>query len=252
MSEPRVLYRDAHWLIVHKPPGLPTTSPAGGRACLHDWARRQLHHHAYVHPTSRLDSPVSGVVTFALSKAANAHLLHVRAEGKHSRVYLGITLSDRIRSACDWSWPISIDPNHPKTRIAGPGKGERAAHTRCDAVIVAPHASLLRLLPRTGRTHQLRVHAARAGAPLFGDTVYGAERRFALPSGRVVAAPRVMLHCAQVSFPSMDEGTMQTFAAAPDPDFVQVWRLLGGEEDALQLSAASAALASGPSSPDDF
>lgn len=245
MTEPRVIHRDLHWLIVHKPPGLPTTSPAAGRACLHDWARQHLEGHAYVHPTSRLDSSVSGVVTFALSKAANAHLLRARAESKYGRVYFGITLSERVSCAQDWTWPISIDPNHPKIRRAGPGKGERPAHTRCDEVIRAEHGSLLRLLPRTGRTHQIRVHAARAGAPLFGDTQYGAERRFTLPTGRVVAAPRVMLHCAQVSFPSMDGAAMQVFTAPCDPDFREVWRLLGGEEPALQLSCAS-------SSEDDF
>ncbi len=239
MTEPRVIHRDAHWLIAHKPPGLPTTSPAGGRACLHDWVRQQLAGHAYVHPTSRLDSSVSGVVTFALSRAANQHLLRARAEAQYGRVYFGITLSEGVRSAQDWTWPISIDPNHPKMRRAGMGKGERLAHTRCDEVIRAEHASLLRLLPRTGRTHQLRVHAARAGAPLFGDTQYGAERRFTLPTGRVLAAPRVMLHCAQVSFPSMDGGSALLFAAPCDPDFREVWRLLGGEARSLQLSASS-------------
>jgi hypothetical protein len=81
------------------------------------------------------------------------------------------------------------------------------------------------------------VHAAEAGAPLFGDHLYRGERRKVLPGGSVVTARRVMLHCARVSFPSLAGGALPggALAEAPTrPDMNQVWQALGGAGSDLQ------------------
>ncbi len=194
-SVPEIVHRDSDLLIVHKPAGLPTTAPSGDERCLVRWVEQRFPE-LRAHPTSRLDSQVSGLVTFALNKAANQRLLEARRAGRYERLYLGITLHSLEDDAGDWCWPISIDPRNAKLRIAGPGRGERDARTRFRAHSRAPHGTLLHLTPQTGRTHQLRVHCAEAGAPLFGDHPYGGERRLSLPDGKVVSARRVMLHCS--------------------------------------------------------
>jgi len=224
---PEILHCDERFLIVHKPPGLPTSAPTVVEPCLVSWVRDRFPD-IEPHATSRLDSQVSGLVTFALTREANRHLLDARRAGTYERVYLGITISHLRDDEGEWTWPISIDPRNPKRRMAGSGRGERQARTRYEAIARAGDATLLRLEPRTGRTHQLRVHAAKAGAPLFGDHFYGGERRRVLSDGSVVTARRVMLHCARVSFPSPSGPERMEISAPVRADMLRVWLALGG------------------------
>jgi len=80
------------------------------------------------------------------------------------------------------------------------------------------------------------VHAAKAGAPLFGDHQYQGDRRKVLPDGSVVTARRVMLHCARVTFPSLCEerGALMQFQAPVRADMKKVWIALGGAPPDLQ------------------
>ena len=234
-ARPEVIHHDERLLIVHKPPGLPTTAPTSTELCLVRWVRDRFPD-IQAHATSRLDSQVSGLVTFALDRDINRHLLDARRAGTYERVYLGITINALPvdQGQGEWSWPISIDPRNPKRRVVGLGRGTREARTRYEVAAGTPSATLLRLRPQTGRTHQLRVHAAEAGAPLFGDSLYQGDRRKVLPNGRVVTARRVMLHCASVSFPPLF-GERMRFEAPPQPDMKRVWRELGGSAADLQL-----------------
>jgi 23S rRNA-/tRNA-specific pseudouridylate synthase len=239
---PAIIHHDERLLIVHKPPDLPTTAPTSTEPCLVHWVRDRFPG-IQPHATSRLDSQVSGLVTFALDRDINRHLLDARRAGTYERVYVGITIHSLSVDQGDWSWPISIDPHNPKRRVAGPGRGEREAQSRYEVATRTPNATLLRLRPQTGRTHQLRVHAAAAGAPLFGDPLYQGERRKVLPDGAVITARRVMLHCARVSFPppSADglaeerrEAERVQFEAPARADMHRVWQALGGAAADLQ------------------
>ncbi|MGB8329729.1 MAG: RluA family pseudouridine synthase [Polyangiales bacterium] len=232
-TDPELIHHDERLLIVNKPPGLPTTGPSSVDPCLVRWVRDRVPG-LRLHATSRLDSQVSGLVTFALTRETNRHLLEARRSGTYERVYLGITIHDLPDDEGEWVWPISIDPRNPKRRVAGPGRGQRQARTGYQAAARTGHATLLRLRPRTGRTHQLRVHAAKAGAPLFGDHAYQGERRKVLPDGTVVGARRVMLHCARVSFPAPSGGSGMQFAAPVPPDMARIWLALGGAASDLQ------------------
>jgi 23S rRNA-/tRNA-specific pseudouridylate synthase len=232
-AEPEIIYRDAQLLIVNKPPGLPTTAPTSSEPCLLHWVRGRFPD-LRPHATSRLDSSVSGVVTLALTREANQCLLQARRAGTYERIYLGITLREVSGPSGEWSWPISIDPQSPKRRVAGPGRGEREARTRYELAARAPVASLLRLMPQTGRTHQLRVHAARAGVPLFGDHAYGGERRFVSSDGAVVTARRIMLHCVRVAFPLTGRGEWSRFEAPVPADMTRIWLALGGSPSDLR------------------
>jgi 23S rRNA pseudouridine1911/1915/1917 synthase len=231
--EPDIIHHDDQLLVVHKPPGLPTTAPTPTEPCLVRWVRDRFPD-IQPHATSRLDAQVSGLVTFALDPDINRHLLEARRAGTYDRVYLGITIHPISSEHGDWTWPISIDPRNPKRRVAGPGRGEREARTRYEVAARTSRATLLRLRPRTGRTHQLRVHAAEAGAPLFGDTLYQGERRKVLADGSVVTARRVMLHCGWVSFPRPSGGGRIELEAPVRPDMHQAWRALGGAQSDLQ------------------
>jgi 23S rRNA-/tRNA-specific pseudouridylate synthase len=232
-AEPEIIHHDTQLLIVHKPPGLPTTAPHAEEPSLVRWVSKKFPD-LRPHATSRLDSQVSGLVTFALTPKANRILLDARRAGTYERIYLGITIDEVPVESGDWAWPISIDPCNPKLRVAREGRGERAAWTRYRVAAQSSGATLLRLMPMTGRTHQLRAHAARAGSPLFGDPAYGGKRREVMPDGTVVTARRVMLHCARLSFPSPSGGAQQQFEAPARSDMQKIWIALGGAASDLQ------------------
>lgn len=228
---PEVVHRDDDLLVLVKPAGLPTTAPDGGR-CLVTLAHQLDPDAARLHPTSRLDAPVTGLVTFARTKRATHALLEARAEGRYRRLYLGLSAQPPSPATGLWRGTIGIDPNEPRRRLADAGQGQKTAETDYALHAQADGVCLLHLRPRTGRTHQLRVHAAAAGAPLFGDVHYGGAKRHVRQDGRVVTAPRVMLHCAALDLPRVGGGVLALRCPAPG-DMVRVWTRAGGAASAV-------------------
>ena len=225
-SEVRVAHRDEQLLVLVKPPGLPTTSP-DSRDSLVARAHAIDPRAPRLHPSSRLDAEVSGLVTFARTRRATQALLAARRRGTYGRVYIGIAARAPEPDAGRWEAAIGIDPDDKRLRKPG-GISPREARTAYDVRESAPEgACLLELRPHTGRTHQLRVHAAHAGAPLLGDVLYGGPRRVVRPDGRVVTARRVMLHCHALSLPDVARGTGTLELTEPLPDDMErVWSAL--------------------------
>lgn len=229
-GELSILYEGDGLVVVDKPVATPTVPDRAGaaHALSHLVAR-----HAGVAPervrvTSRLDLDVSGVVVFALDEAAQRVLDDARIRGTYSRRYVALAsgLLERLRG--EWTAPIGR-ARSPKLRAAF---GPDAKASRSDYLVVGSRAgiSLLALAPRTGRTHQLRVHAAHAGAPLLGDGAYGGPRRVVLDDGDVLSLRRIALHAARVTVPTKG-GVARSFDA-PIPDGLRaVWARLGGAGD---------------------
>lgn len=226
-----VAYRDEHLLVLVKPAGLPTTSPTGAD-CLVALAREIDPRAARLHPTSRLDADVTGLVTFARTERATRSLLAARQEGNYQRRYLAITTKPPTPDAGTWSAAIAIDQQNPRRRVAQTGEqgGGRTARTEYRTLALAADRALLCLSPLTGRTHQLRVHAAHVGSPLFGDRHYGGPMRITASDGRVWSARRVMLHCAALRIPHPRSGTPLTLHAAVPRDMQTIWQGFGGAE----------------------
>lgn len=238
------LYEDEHWWVVNKPAGMLTTSPKDrpkDRA-LADIARDARPNARKMHATSRLDRGVTGALTLAKSAWAISAALEARATKQYKRRYLALA---RPRPEHTWSngqegqWdaPIGIAPRDRTQRIVATGdpriKGVRDAVT--DYVIEGKldEVLALALYPQTGRTHQLRVHAAYFGLPLWGDRPYGGAMRYTFSDGRLHALHRPMLHCQQVRI-STTKGLVQVQAPVPD-DMLDFWRALGGMADALTV-----------------
>jgi 23S rRNA-/tRNA-specific pseudouridylate synthase len=243
-ADVRVLHRDADLLVLFKPAGLSTTSP-DGRGCLTEIAARLDPHAPRLHASSRLDAEVTGIVTFARTTRAIAGLLEARQAGQYERYYLGLAVGAPEPPAGHFDWPIDRDPRDPRKRVAlepagssqrtGKLKGQEA-RTRYRVLHALPTAALLLLSPLTGRTHQLRVHVARAGVPLLGDRHYGGPVKQTLLDGRVLRAGRVMLHCARVRLPKFEHAAelQKLTLDAPIPDdFRALWLALGGELSSL-------------------
>jgi len=224
-----VAYRDEHLLVLVKPAGLPTTSPTG-TDCLVALAHELDPRATRLHPTSRLDADVTGLVTFARTERATKTLLAARQAGNYARRYLAIATHPPMPDAGTWAESIAIDQHNPRRRVAQTDEraGGRIARTEYRTLALAQGCALLCLSPLTGRTHQLRVHAAHAGASLLGDRHYGGPTRLTAADGRVWSARRVMLHCAALRIPHPRSGTMLTLRAPVPSDMHTLWLGLGG------------------------
>ncbi len=235
-----VILREDDVVAVDKPAGMPTIADHDGAAhALVAATARALHvDPARLHPTSRLDRGVSGVVVFALTKAAAERLARARTEGTYERRYLAIAARAPEPARGTWDAPLGRAKD-ARLRMVG-GRAPIAASTRFGVCAVAPGgAALLAVSPVTGRTHQIRVHASHAGAPLVGDRDYGGPARITLPTGRVLEPRRVALHAARVVVPGAS-GTPLVASAPVPPELASLWSALGGEAGAWDLAASCA------------
>ena len=235
-----VLAEHAGFVFVDKPPGIATEPDhAGVEASLVARVAERLGvPRSELHALSRLDVGVSGVVTLARTAEAREHATKLRERGAWHRRYVALAL--RAPEPANGIWDQAL----ARPRGARSGRqSERTASTRyglagtAGPVFVPSRAgnaevrpALLALAPVTGRTHQLRMHAAGGGVPLLGDATYGGPERLVLASGAVRPLERVALHAAWVELELQGQ---KLRVGAPIPaDLSALWRELGGEEEA--------------------
>jgi RluA family pseudouridine synthase len=233
-----VIAREDDLVAVAKPAGIPTIPDHGGAS--HSLVARVAQtlglEAVRVHPTSRLDRDVSGVVVFALSKAAGERLMQARVEGRYERRYLALAKQAPAPARGTWDAPVGRGRD-PKLRAVN-GRDAVPATTRYAVTAVTTGGvAMLAVAPVTGRTHQIRVHAAHAGAPLLGDRAYGGPVRLTLPSGRVIEPGRIALHAARVVVPR-PAGEPLVLSAPLPPELASLWSALGGEPAAWEVSLA--------------
>jgi 23S rRNA pseudouridine1911/1915/1917 synthase len=233
--EVRVLADEDGIVAVDKPAGVPTIPDQSGSAhSLLARAAKTLRCSATdLHPTSRLDREVSGVVLFARSREAADRLAKARAAGTYFRRYVAIAGEAPTPARGEWNAPVGRDRD-PKKRAAF-GRDAASAVSMYRVVAVAAGRALLALEPVTGRTHQLRVHAAHAGAALLGDRAYGGEARVVLGSGQVVGVRRIALHAGLVVVPRRSRGRLEVRSSVP-PELKELWCSMGGGDDAWQIA----------------
>jgi 23S rRNA-/tRNA-specific pseudouridylate synthase len=174
--------------------------------------------------TSRLDVGVSGVVLFATDSKARAALARARDEGKYRRHYVAIAHGGPRTERGVWAAPIGKAKDPRKRRVLA--RGGESASTAYAVGGAAGAAHLLAVEPITGRTHQIRVHAAHAGCPLYGDAAYGGPVRVTSTHGSVTAIARIALHAAWVEVPSQF-GELRVEAEIPE-DLAAIWTACGG------------------------
>lgn len=240
MTGVQVLLRTRDFLVVDKPSGIATTSPTG-RDCLVEAVQALSAGARVMHPTSRLDAEVTGVLVFAISERGIAHAIEARKRHAYARVYVALAARVPEPPSGRWDAPIGVDPRDARKRIAARGSSDaKPSATRYRVVSSSERGCFLALFPETGRTHQLRVHASDAGSALYGDVPYGGERRVVGASGRVTAVKRVMLHCARVVLPPIDGERVAVVSPLP-ADFRAACDAIGVDS----VASFEGALASG-------
>jgi 23S rRNA pseudouridine1911/1915/1917 synthase len=234
----RILFEEDDLVAVDKPAGMPTIADHGGAAhALVAVAARTLGvDPASLHPTSRLDRGVSGVVVFARTKAAAERLTEARAAGTYERRYLALAARAPAPPTGTWNAPIGR-ARDPRLRQVN-GREPVPAETRYAAcATTAGGVTMLAVAPKTGRTHQIRVHASHAGAPLIGDRDYRGPARVTLSTGRVLEPRRIALHAARVVVPGAGGTALVAHAPVP-PELEELWSALGGDAAAWEVATS--------------
>jgi 23S rRNA pseudouridine1911/1915/1917 synthase len=114
--------------------------------------------------------------------------------------------------------PIGRNPVHRKRMAVR--SGGRAAVTEYQVIAAGPVVTYVRLFPKTGRTHQLRVHLSALGHPIVGDAVYGGVRR----DRGVPIISRQALHAERITFTHPRTGERLSIKAPAPADFVAARR----------------------------
>ena len=217
-----VLREDASFVVLNKAPGM-AVHPGRGRhrgtianAIAFRYGRVTEQAGAYrpgiVH---RLDLETSGVMVVALNEAAHGALSDAFRERTVRKEYHALVFGepehdeDRIDAA------LGRDLTDP-TRMAVRFDRGREAQTDVNVLERLGVAAHLLCRPRTGRTHQIRVHLQSRGHPLLGDATYARGRT------PPVAVPRLMLHASRLVFPHPDSGAPVAVEAPLPVDFSAV------------------------------
>ncbi len=170
-----VVFRDEAVAVVFKPPGLPSM-PAKEQRHFSLKASLDALFGVQVHMPSRLDVSAQGIVVVSLNPGTHAHLQKAFESRSVHKTYYLATAASVPWEALNVELPICRDPRHPVLRSVT-GNDGLAAETRLSRVGTSSSegtsVTVVRAEPVTGRTHQIRVHAASQGAPIFGDNFYG-------------------------------------------------------------------------------
>jgi len=175
-------------------------------------AVRQLRPGQYVELAHRIDRETSGCITLARSGPALRHLADQFRTGTVVKKYLCL-MDGTLREA-----RVDVDAPLLKVQEAGEHHMEadedgKAALTRFRTLETFGHCSFAEVELFTGRTHQIRAHAAHLGIPLAGDERYGTPE--ALKKWRSRGLKRVFLHAKQIGFESINGEAIDCHATLP-------------------------------------
>lgn len=192
-----IVFEDKHFLVIDKPSGV---ASHGGSGVSHGAiellrAARPQEHLELVH---RLDRDTSGVLVFARTRAGLTGLQALIRANEVTKQYLCLMLGHPSKAKFDVNAPLLksvLQGGERMVRVAENGKPSLTFFREMEQY---PGARLMQATLGTGRTHQIRVHAAHIGHPLAGDPKYGdreMNKRF-----REMGLQRLFLHAAHLSF----------------------------------------------------
>ena len=211
-EEALVVYQDENILVADKPHGMPVI-PAGeylDRSLL-----VRLQKHAGLHDLAamhRLDRETAGLLLFTITAAVRGRYHRLFAEGTIDREYLAVAHIAGGPNRKHWRVENRLESGDPwfRQRIV---QGPANAVTDIELLDIREREGLFRLLPKTGKKHQLRVHMASLGFPIVGDPFYPDIRE------KQEGDPPLQLLANRLAFIDPLSGEPRTFSSVRQPDW---------------------------------
>lgn len=214
-----VIYQDDNVIVINKPSGILTHAKGNNsdefsvaefiRPLTTDAA--SSNRPGIVH---RLDRGTSGVLIAARNSDAKRLLQKQFQDRKAKKTYYAIVQGRPKLGEADIDLPIERDPRQPSRFRIGPSGKPAQTYYKC--LLTKDGFSLLELKPRTGRTHQLRVHLSYIGTPIAGDGWYGNASDS--PIGRLALHAKSL----EITIPGSPGSERKVFEA-PLPEDFQAW-----------------------------
>ncbi len=207
MLKDRILFLDGEALVIDKPAGLPVDPPRDGSLSLDNYLDSlTLGFKRWPTAVHRLDRDTSGCLLLARNSKVHARFQQAFEQGLVGKRYLAVLdgVPDGEAGEIDLAL-AKVSTRKAGWRMTGAANGKRA-RTAWRLLRTEGAQSLVEFRPATGRTHQIRVHAAEGlGAPVAGDPVYGRA-----------GSHGMLLHAAELTVPR--EGKPAVEAKAPLPE----------------------------------
>ena len=219
---PKIIYEDKNFLAVNKPAGM-ITHPASKEKVsegdsLMDWALKKYPEIKKVGEDTelragivhRLDKDTSGIILIPKNQKYFEYLKNLFQRHLIKKTYFALVHGAPKEKTGTINLAIGIRSGSIRRTTRG-GKMPKEAQTSYELVKVKTKAgkiySLLRILPKTGRTHQIRVHLKAIGLPICGDEIYGLKRGDEFK--------RLMLHAESIEFPVSFKKKLKIRSALP-------------------------------------
>ncbi|MEJ2035738.1 MAG: RluA family pseudouridine synthase [Maritimibacter sp.] len=198
-----IVYHDHELLVLDKPSGLLSVPGKGEHLadCLIARVQAVFPEALLVH---RLDRDTSGIMIFALTPHAQRHLGLQFEKRQTKKVYVARVWGKVAEKTGTVDLPLIVDwPNRPLQHVDF--ENGKQAVTDWRVVKYEGETTRMRLFPKTGRSHQLRVHMREIGHPILGDPFYA--------TGEARDFPRLMLHAESLKLRHPDGGKGVVFKA---------------------------------------
>ncbi|MGC9602374.1 MAG: RluA family pseudouridine synthase [Minisyncoccia bacterium] len=226
MQEPKIMYEDAEILIINKPAGM-IVYPDGKHEypALSYWLEKKygvgnLPAQAGFHFVHRIDRETSGVLVVARTEAAYEFLKKQFAEHEIQKTYRAFVYGSITKDRGVIDKPIGSSRGGRGPRSAKLPHGTvREATTAYRVVARATLATEIEVFPKTGRTHQIRVHLSAVQHPIVADQLY------ALSRPKILGFERLALHAFSIVF-THPNGKKMKFEAPLPEDFIRAEKLL--------------------------
>lgn len=189
MSSVKILYEDNHIIAVVKPAGVLTQGDGSGEPCLMDEVKKYLkekYHkpgNVFLGLVHRLDKPVSGIVLFGKTSKGASRLSEQFREHTIQKTYYGIVkgkmekergeLKEKVKKISFFAKGFTEKSDKELLKEIKKATKTRTAELSWEVIKSNEKYSLLKITPKTGRFHQIRIQLANMGHPILGDTKYG-------------------------------------------------------------------------------
>lgn len=212
-----ILHEDSELLVLHKPAGLPVL-PGGGFLQNTLWGWLQQQYDEPPTPMHRLGRGTSGILLLAKTAIAKSKLSEAFRDRKIQKIYHALAIGTDQPERFTVTQAIGKVVHPTLGYLYAATESGKAAVSHCCMLVrnCIPDASLLEVTIPTGRPHQIRIHLAAAGYPLWGDPLYG-KGGVAMDHTSVPGDCGYYLHAYQIRFLHPTQGTPLTITAAPPP-----------------------------------